>query len=196
MQCLQHPVEELRSVLFSTRKDLIEAYEQYSNEEKQFLEQGLLPGSSLFSAITIHSKSDWIPAHPRAPQDFQNFYSNPYRSTPDPNHKTIYIQTIGEAKSLYDAMLYSRFLCNVFLWTTGSFGDGARITEQYVEWLREYCEAFYFGLAVKLLPAVTIAATSCTFRVNSNTKNLQLHAGEDHYIKYSMFIVAAWKVLK
>ncbi|XP_053540970.1 archaemetzincin-2 isoform X3 [Ictalurus punctatus] len=153
MQCLEHPVEKLRSVLLSTRKDLIEAYEQYSREEKCFLDAGLLPGSLLFTAITVHSDSDWISAHPEAPQDFQSFYSNPYRSTPDTGHKTIYIQTIG------------------------SFGDGAGITEQYVEWLREYCEAFYNGLTVKLLPAVTVAASSCTFRVNSNTNNLQLHAG-------------------
>ncbi|TSK14693.1 Archaemetzincin-2 [Bagarius yarrelli] len=154
MQCLEHPVEKLRSILFSTRKDLIEAYEQYSQAEKRFLEGSLLPGSSVFTAITIHSNSDWIPAHPEAPQDFQSFYSNPYRSTPDPGHKTIYIQTIG------------------------CLTDGAGITEQYVEWLREYCEAFYYGLRVKLLPAVTVAATSCMFRVNSNTNNLQLHAGD------------------
>lgn len=154
MQCLEHTVEKLRSVLLSTRKDLIEAYEQYSREEKRFLEEGLFPGNSLFTAISVHSDSDWISAHPEAPQDFQSFYSNPYRSTPDTGHKTIYIQTIG------------------------SFGDGAGITEQYVEWLREYCEAFYNGLTVKLLPAVTVAASSCTFRVNSNTNNLQLHAGD------------------
>lgn len=95
MQCLEHPVEKLRSVLFSARKDLIEAYEQYSEEEKRFLKEGLLPGSALFTAINIHSESDWIPAHPEPPQDFQSFYSNPYRKTPDPGHKTIYIQTIG-----------------------------------------------------------------------------------------------------
>lgn len=84
----------------------------------------------------------------------------------------------------------------MFLWSTGPFGDGAGITEQYVKWLKEYCEAFYYGLAVKFLPAVTIAATSCTFRVNSNTNNLQLHAGEYYYILYSMFIVADWKALR
>lgn len=79
----------------------------------------------------------------------------------------------------------------LFLWSSGSFGDGAGVTEQYVEWLREYCEAFFYGLAVKLLPAVTIAATGCAFRVNSNTNNLQLHAGEYYYILKVMFIEAA-----
>lgn len=95
MQRLEHPVEKLRSVLLSTRKDLIEAYEQYSKEEKTFLKEGLLPSSPLFTAITVHSDSDWIPSHPEAPQDFQSFYSNLYRSTPDTGHKTIYIQAIG-----------------------------------------------------------------------------------------------------
>ncbi|XP_062859182.1 archaemetzincin-2 isoform X2 [Trichomycterus rosablanca] len=154
MQRINHPLEKLCSALRSTRKDLIEAYEQYSKEEKRFLEEGLLPDSPLFTSITVHSDSDWIPSHPEAPQDFQSFYSNPYRSTPNSGHKTIYIQTIG------------------------SFGEGDGITEQYVEWLREYCEAFYHGLVVKLLQPVTVASTGCTFRVNSNTHNLQLHAGD------------------
>lgn len=84
----------------------------------------------------------------------------------------------------------------MFLCSTGSFGESAGITEQYVEWLREYCEAFYYGLVVKLLPAVSVEATSCTFRVNSNTNNLQLHAGEYHHIPYAVLIMAAWKVLR
>ncbi|XP_076856539.1 archaemetzincin-2 [Brachyhypopomus gauderio] len=154
MQVIEHPVEKLHSALRSTRKELIEMYEKYSKEEKSFLEGCLIPGDSLFGPITIHSDSDWIPSHPEAPQDFLSFYSNPYRSTPNNDHKTIYIQTIG------------------------SFGEGAGITEQYVEWLREYCQAFYYGLVVKLLPPVTVASTNCTFRVNSNSYNLQLHAGE------------------
>lgn len=95
MQVVEHPVEKLRLALLSTRKDLIQIYEQYSREEKRLLEEGLLPGSPLFGPITIHSDSDWIPSHPEAPQDFQSFYSNPYRSTPNNGHKTIYIQTIG-----------------------------------------------------------------------------------------------------
>ncbi|KAK1793931.1 hypothetical protein P4O66_010851 [Electrophorus voltai] len=154
MHVIEHPVEGLRSALRSTRKDLIETYEKYSKEEKSLLEGCLIPGNSLFSPITFHSHSDWIPSHPETPQDFQSFYSNPYRRTPNKGHTTIYIQTIG------------------------SFGEGVGITEQYVEWLREYCQAFFYGLVVEFLPAVTVASTSCTFRVNSNSYNLQLHAGE------------------
>lgn len=108
MQCLEHSVEKLRSVLLSTRKDLIEVYEQYSKEEKRFFEEGLLPGSSLFTAITVHSESDWIPAHPEAPQDFQSFYSNPYRRTPYTGLNTIYIQSIGKLESYMITMLYTK----------------------------------------------------------------------------------------
>lgn len=85
---------------------------------------------------------------------------------------------VSQRPHMMQCCIQNKLPCNVFQWSTGSFGDGAGITEQYVEWLREYCEAFYFGLAVKLLPAVSVAATSCTFRINSNTNNLQLHAGE------------------
>lgn len=61
---------------------------------------------------------------------------------------------------------------------TGSFGEAAVHTDLYVEWLRQYCEAFYYGLVVKILPPVTVQSTGCTFRVNSHTYNLQLYAGE------------------
>ena len=57
----------------------------------------------------------------------------------------------------------------------GSFGEAEG---QYVEWLREYCQAFFYGLVVKLLPSVTVAATGCAFRVNSSTQNLLIHSGK------------------
>lgn len=95
MQVIEHPVERLRTALLSTRKDLIETYQQFSRPEKTLLEEGLQPGNSLFNPITIHSDSDWIPAHPEDPQDFQSFFINPYRRSPCGGHNSIYIQTIG-----------------------------------------------------------------------------------------------------
>jgi len=56
-------------------------------------------------------------------------------------------------------------LHNVFF--VGSFGEVGPQTEQYVEWLRDYCQAFFYGLSVKLLPPVTVPETGCSFRVNS-----------------------------
>ncbi|KAF3853391.1 hypothetical protein F7725_014079 [Dissostichus mawsoni] len=44
--------------------------------------------------------------------------------------------------------------------------------------LRQYCQAFFYGLSVKLLPAVTVAETKCSFRVNSDSHNLQILTGE------------------
>lgn len=67
MQVIEHPVERLHTALLSTQKDLIETYQQFSSPEKTLLEEGLLPGNSLFNPITIHSDSDWIPAHPEDP---------------------------------------------------------------------------------------------------------------------------------
>ncbi|KAL2078085.1 hypothetical protein ACEWY4_025770 [Coilia grayii] len=154
MQVITHPVEKLRAALISSRPDLVEGYKQYSKEERRVFEDCLRKDSVLFQSITIHSDSDWIPAHPEESQDFQSFFSNPYRKTPSKGHNTIYIQTIG------------------------SFGEAGVHTDLYVEWLRQYCEAFYYGLLVKTLPPVTVQSTGCTFRVNSNTHNLQLYAGD------------------
>lgn len=70
----------------------------------------------------------------------------------------------------------------VFL--VGSFGEAGAQTDQYVEWLREYCQVFFYGLSVKLLPAVTVAETGCSFRVNSSSHNLQILTGKllnSHY---------------
>lgn len=61
---------------------------------------------------------------------------------------------------------------------SGSFGEAGAQTDQCVEWLREYCQAFFYGLSVKLLPAVTVAETKCSFRVNSDSHNLQILTGE------------------
>ncbi|XP_039879206.1 archaemetzincin-2 isoform X2 [Simochromis diagramma] len=68
----------------------------------------------------------------------------------------------------------SQYLTKVY----SSFGEVAAQTDQYVEWLRDYCQAFFYGLSVKLLPAVAVSETKCSFRVNSNSYNLQILTGD------------------
>ncbi|KAL7372010.1 hypothetical protein ABVT39_008440 [Epinephelus coioides] len=156
MRVIQHSVETLQTALVSNRQDLIKHYSKYTEKERQLLEEAFHPGQpgSLFQLITVHSDSDWISAHPEEPQDFEGFYRDPYRKVPNASCNTIYIQTIG------------------------SFGEAGPQTDQYVEWLREYCQAFFYGLSVKLLPAVTVAETGCSFRVNSYSHNLQILTGD------------------
>ncbi|KAF3704589.1 Archaemetzincin-2 [Channa argus] len=152
---IQHSVEILQTALVSNHQDLVEGYSKYTEEERHLLEEGLHPGpTQLFQYIAVHSDSDWIPAHPEKPQDFESFYKDSYRKIPSASHNTIYIQTIG------------------------SFGDAGVNKDRYVEWLREYCQAFFYGLSVKLLPAVSVAETGCTFRVNTNSHNLQILTGD------------------
>uniref|UniRef100_A0A3Q3EWH8 Archaemetzincin-2 n=1 Tax=Labrus bergylta TaxID=56723 RepID=A0A3Q3EWH8_9LABR len=156
MKVIQHSVVTLQTALISNRQDLAEIYSKYTEQERCLLEEGFhsrQPGS-LFLPITVHSDADWIPAHPEEPQDFESFFRDPYRKTPDASHNTIYIQTIG------------------------SFGEVGAQTDQFVEWLREYGQAFFYGLSVTLLPAVTVAETGCSFRVNSNSNNLQILTGD------------------
>ncbi|XP_034563307.1 archaemetzincin-2 [Notolabrus celidotus] len=152
MKVIQHSVETLQTALISNRQDLVTLYNKYTKNERHLLEEGFHSGQpgSLFQPITVHSDSDWIPAHPEEPQDFESFYRDLYRKTPDASLHTIYIQTIG------------------------SFGEVGSQTDQYVEWLRDYCQVFFYGLSVKLLPAVTVAETRCSFRINSNSHNIQI----------------------
>ncbi|KAM4525352.1 archaemetzincin-2 isoform 1-T2 [Odontesthes bonariensis] len=156
MKVIQHSAETLRTALVSKSQDVATLYNEYTKEERGLLEEGFHPGKlgSLFQPITVHSDSDWILAHPEEPQNFESFYRDPYRKTPDTAHNTIYIQTIG------------------------SFGEVGPQTEQYVEWLRDYCQAFFYGLSVKLLPSVTVSETGCSFRVNSSLHNLQILTGD------------------
>ncbi|XP_028286562.1 archaemetzincin-2 [Parambassis ranga] len=156
MKVLQHTAETLHTALVSDSKDLAKIYRKYSKGERRFLEEGLCTSQpdSLFQPITLHSDSDWILAHPEVPEDFQNFYRYLSRRTPNASQNTIYIQTIG------------------------SFGDVGAQTEQYVKWLKSYCQAFFYGLSVELLPAVSVSETRCCFRINNNSHNLQIYAGD------------------
>uniref|UniRef100_A0A3B3ZKK9 Archaemetzincin-2 n=1 Tax=Periophthalmus magnuspinnatus TaxID=409849 RepID=A0A3B3ZKK9_9GOBI len=134
MKVIQHSKEALQRALISNSTELTKLYNKYTEQERRFLEEGYNAGQpgSLFQNITVHSESDWIPAHPEQPQDFESFYRDLTRKTPSANHNTIYIQTIG------------------------SFGEARPQTDQYVEWLREYCQVFFHGVTVKLLPTVTV----------------------------------------
>ncbi len=98
MKVIQHSVETLQAALVSNNRDLAKLYSKYTKGERHLLEEGLHAGQpgSLFQPITVHSDSDWIPAHPEEPQDFERFYRDPYRKTPNSSQKTIYIQTIGD----------------------------------------------------------------------------------------------------
>ncbi|XP_056903632.1 archaemetzincin-2, partial [Takifugu flavidus] len=156
LSILCHSVDTLQAALVSNCQDLVKLYRKYTKEERQFLEEGLHPGhpGSLFQPITVHSDSNWISSHPEEPQSFERFYRDPRRRKLDTSHNTIYIQTIG------------------------SFGKPGVETDQYVEGLREYCQAFFYGLSVKLLPAVTVAETRCSFRVNDNSQNLEILTGD------------------
>lgn len=77
------------------------------------------------------------------------------------------------------------------MFLVGSFGKPGAQTDQYVGWLREYCQAFFYGLSVKLLPAVSVAETGCSFRINNNSHNLQILTGKlgNFITHWNIFIV-------
>lgn len=153
MQILRHSEHTLKTALLSKNPVLVSEYEQLAAGEQRLMNEAFQPSSNLFGPITVHSQSDWISSHPEVPQDFEEFFSNPYRKEPSPEKHIIYIQPIG------------------------SLGNTKIISEEYMKWLKGYCEAYFYGLTVKFLEPVSVSATKCPFRVNEHTKNLQIHAG-------------------
>lgn len=154
MQIIRHSEQTLKTALISKNPVLVSQYEKLDAGEQRLMNEAFQPASDLFGPVTLHSPSDWITSHPEAPQDFEQFFSDPYRKTPSPDKRSIYIQAIG------------------------SLGNTRIISEEYIKWLTGYCKAYFYGLRVKLLEPVPVSATRCSFRVNENTQNLQIHAGD------------------
>ncbi|KAM7066895.1 archaemetzincin-2 isoform 1-T5 [Molossus nigricans] len=158
MQTVRHSEQTLRTALISKNPVLVSQYEKFNAAERRLMNEAFQPASDLFGPITLHSQSDWITSHPEPPQDFEEFFNAPSRKTPSPEKRSIYIQCIG------------------------LLGNTRIISEEYIKWLKGYCEAFFYGLTVRLLEPVPVSATRCSFRVNDSTQKLQIHAG--HILKF------------
>ncbi|XP_048347773.1 archaemetzincin-2 [Sphaerodactylus townsendi] len=158
MKVIKHSEEVLKVALISKDTQLVRLYDKFESKEKHLFNEAFQPDSILFKPITLHSDSDWISSHPEPTQDFAQFYHDPCRSIPSPQKSHIYIKPIG------------------------SFGDSRVSTDVYMRWLKDYCEAFYSGLTVRILGPEPVSQTNCAFRVNEYTHNLQIHAG--HLLKY------------
>ncbi|OCT63148.1 archaemetzincin-2 isoform X2 [Xenopus laevis] len=154
MQVIRHSADTLRDALISGSPVLQAQYEKYGPGEKRLLSEAFQPNSTIFRPVVVHSPSDWIPSHPELAETFQEFYEKSYRCIPRAQKKTIYVQTIGP------------------------FGESSSGTQAYIHWLKEYCQAFFFGLPVQIQGPVLISATGCAFRVNEHSQNLQIHAGD------------------
>ncbi|XP_069511163.1 archaemetzincin-2 isoform X2 [Ambystoma mexicanum] len=153
MQVIRHSEDALRTALISQDRKLAKLFEENTPGERRLLSEAFREDSALFKHVTIHSDSDWIPSHSEHTQDFEEFYKDPCRNMLTSKRSIIYVQPIG------------------------SFGDSEVTTEDYIGWLKDYCESFYYGLTVKILAPVSVSETECVFRVNQHTENLQIHAG-------------------
>lgn len=95
MQTVQHSEQTLKTALISKNPTLVSQYEKLDAGERRLLNKAFKPDNDLFGPITLHSESDWIISHPEAPQDFEEFFSDPSRKAPSPEKRSIYIQCIG-----------------------------------------------------------------------------------------------------
>uniref|UniRef100_A0A2R8ZJX1 Archaemetzincin-2 n=1 Tax=Pan paniscus TaxID=9597 RepID=A0A2R8ZJX1_PANPA len=140
MQIVRYSEQTLKIAVISKNPVLVSQYEKVDAGEQRLMNEAFQP-------------ANWITSHPEAPQDFEQFFSHPYRKTPSPDKRSIYIQSIGK-------------YCTRI------------ISEEYIKWLTGYCKAYFYRLRVKLLKPVPVSTTRCSFRVNENTQNLQIHAGD------------------
>lgn len=95
MQTIRHSEQTLRAALISKNPVLVSQYEKLGAAERRLMSEAFQPASDLFGPITLHSQSDWITSHPEPPQDFEEFFNDPFRKTPSPEKHSIYIQCIG-----------------------------------------------------------------------------------------------------
>uniref|UniRef100_A0A2I3S312 Archaemetzincin-2 n=1 Tax=Pan troglodytes TaxID=9598 RepID=A0A2I3S312_PANTR len=140
MQIVRYSELTLKIAVISKNPVLVSQYEKVDAGEQRLMNEAFQP-------------ANWITSHPEARQNFEQFFSHPYRKTPSPDKRSIYIQSIGK-------------YCTRI------------ISEEYIKWLTGYCKAYFYGLRVKLLEPVPVSTTRCSFRVNENTQNLQIHAGD------------------
>lgn len=95
MQTVQHSEQTLRTALISNNPALVSQYEKLDAGERRLMNEAFQPASDLFAPITLHSPSDWITSHPEPPQDFEEFFIDPFRKKPSAEKCSIYIQCIG-----------------------------------------------------------------------------------------------------
>uniref|UniRef100_A0A5F9CIZ2 Archaemetzincin-2 n=1 Tax=Oryctolagus cuniculus TaxID=9986 RepID=A0A5F9CIZ2_RABIT len=163
MQILRHSEQTLKTALISKNPVLVSQYEKFEAGEQRLMNEAFQPTSDLFGPITLHSQSDWITSHPEAPQDFEQFYSDPYRNTPSAEKRSIYIQSIGhilkflKKKKPEDAFcvvgitmidLYPRDSWN-FVFGQASLTDGVGIFS-FARYGRDFYSSHYEGKVKKL----------------------------------------------
>uniref|UniRef100_G1LN38 Uncharacterized protein n=1 Tax=Ailuropoda melanoleuca TaxID=9646 RepID=G1LN38_AILME len=159
MQTVRYSEQTLKTDLISKNSKLVSQYKLDAGK-RHLLNEAFKPDNDLFGPINLHSQSDWIISHPEAPQDFEQFFSDPYRKAPSPEKCSIYIQCIG------------------------SLGNARIISEEYIKCLKGNCEAFFSGLTVKFLELVPVSIRRCSLRVNDNTQNLHILCRAPHIPKF------------
>ncbi|GAB1297004.1 Archaemetzincin-2 [Apodemus speciosus] len=157
MQVLRHSEHTLKTALISKNPALVSQYEKLDAGEQRLMNEAFQPRNNLFEPITVHSQSDWITSHPEAPQDFEQFFSDRYRKAPCPKKHIIYIQSIDRVSLCSPGCpgthqsQKSACLCLPSAGIKGSLGNTRVISEEYIKWLKGYCEAFFYGLKRHIL---------------------------------------------
>lgn len=76
VQTVQHSEQTLKTALISKNPVLVSQSEKWEAGERVWWTV-FQPYIGLFGLITLHLRSNWITSYPEAPQDFEQFFSDP-----------------------------------------------------------------------------------------------------------------------
>ncbi len=102
----------------------------------------------LFNPISKPEPSDWLWEHDEDGQTYDVYKTYPINWIKPPKN-VIYIQALEK-----------------------------RIEGEFIGKLKEFCEAFYYGVEVKIRKSVDVDSLGIKNRINDYTNNKQYHAGE------------------
>lgn len=102
----------------------------------------------LFAPIPEPGRSDWLWEHDEDGQTYETYKTLPINWIKPPKN-VIYIQALEK-----------------------------QITSEFAANLKKFCEAFYFGVQVKIRKSIDVETLGVTKRINEYTGKNQYHAGE------------------
>lgn len=116
---------------------------------------------TLFTPIPLPGMNDWLANHREHGQTFDQWNDMSFRNDVDEDHHVIYLLPILEQE--------------------GDGGSASKDSDQFLQLLKTYAEAFFLGLEVILLPVILPKQMGCKTRVHeviSGVTREQILAGD------------------
>nr|XP_026262419.1 archaemetzincin-2 [Urocitellus parryii] len=206
MQVLRHSEQTLKRALISKNPALVSQYEKLDAREQQLMKEAFQPTSDLYGPIILQSQSDWIISHPEAPQDFEQFFSNPYRKIPSPEKHSIYLLAIGIYWKYDGFSLVLLWLCcqgwfgplvyssgQIFMALADILESSALVFPSGI--LPSFCGCFFLSAGVGIFSFARYGSNFYSSHYKGTVKKLHKKSSNDYAIFDNYFIPEITSVL-